>query len=83
MNLSFRDPIDEIANAYQASQILLTANRIGLFAAIGDEVKSADTVAADLVLKLNTNPIFTFNEIAKLILRGKQDAIQLFAINFK
>lgn len=48
MNLSFRDPIDEIANAYQASQILLTANRIGLFAAIGDEVKSADTVAADL-----------------------------------
>jgi cyclopropane fatty-acyl-phospholipid synthase-like methyltransferase len=48
VNLSFRDPIDEIANAYQASQILLTANRIGLFAAIGDEVKSADTVAADL-----------------------------------
>ena len=40
-------------------------------------------ISEDLVIKLNTNPIFTFTEIAKLILRGKQDAIQLFAINFK
>ncbi len=40
-------------------------------------------ISEDLVIKLNPDPIFSFTEIGKLILRGKQDAIQLFAINFK
>ena len=48
MTLPFRDPIDDIANAYQASQILLTANRLGVFAAIGDGDKSAEELASDL-----------------------------------
>ena len=40
-------------------------------------------ISEDLVIKLTTNPIFSFTEIGKLILRGKQDAIQLLAINFE
>jgi len=40
-------------------------------------------ISKDLVIKLNPNPIFSFNKIGKLTLRGKQNAIQLFAINFK
>ena len=50
MSLPFRDPIDDIANAYQASQILLAANRLGLFAAIGNEVKTADDLAVGAYL---------------------------------
>jgi adenylate cyclase len=40
-------------------------------------------ISEDLVIKLNPNANFSFTEIGKLKLRGKQDAIQLFAINFK
>ncbi len=40
-------------------------------------------ISEDLVIKLNSDPFFSLTEIGKLILRGKQDAIQLFAINLK
>ena len=40
-------------------------------------------ISEDLVIKLNPDPNFSFTEIGKLILRGKQDAIQLLAINFE
>jgi len=40
-------------------------------------------ISEDLVIKLNPDANFSFVEIGKLILRGKQEAIQLFAINFK
>ncbi|MEP0132027.1 MAG: adenylate/guanylate cyclase domain-containing protein [Eudoraea sp.] len=40
-------------------------------------------ISEDLVIKLNAAPIFSYTEISKLILRGKQDAIQLLAINFE
>lgn len=39
-------------------------------------------ISKDLVIRLNPDPSFSLVEIGKLILRGKQDAIQLFAINF-
>lgn len=40
-------------------------------------------ISEELATKLNQDPNFSFTEIGKLKLRGKQDAIQLFAINFK
>jgi len=43
-----RDLIDDIAIGYQASQILLTANRLGLFAALADRSKDHLQLADDL-----------------------------------
>ena len=43
-----RDLIDELASGYQASQILLTANRLGLFAALADRSKDHLQLAQDL-----------------------------------
>ena len=43
-----RDLIDELASGYQASQILLTANRLGLFAALADRSKDHLQLAHDL-----------------------------------
>ncbi len=43
-----RDPIDEIARGFQQSQILLTANRIGLFDLIGKDQWTADRLAQQL-----------------------------------
>jgi adenylate cyclase len=40
-------------------------------------------ISEDLVTKLNQDTNFSFSETGKLKLRGEQDAIQLFAINFK
>ena len=40
--------MDEIATGYQASQILLTANRLGLFTALADRPKNHLQLAADL-----------------------------------
>lgn len=48
MTLPFRDPIDDIANAYQASQLLLTANRLGVFAALGSGERNVVELARDL-----------------------------------
>jgi predicted O-methyltransferase YrrM len=52
MNKGSSDPIDEIASGYKASQILLTANRLGLFAALEGEPLTATALAA----KLGTDP---------------------------
>jgi precorrin-6B methylase 2 len=43
-----RDLIDDVANGYQASQILFTANRLGLFAAVGAAAKSHLELAREL-----------------------------------
>ncbi len=40
--------IDEIAGGYRASQILLTANRLGLFQRLADRVLSAEEIASSL-----------------------------------
>ena len=46
------DPIDEITSGYKASQILLTANRLGLFAAL----ETGPLSATELASRLDTNP---------------------------
>ena len=48
MSSAPKDPLDEIAIGYQASQILLTANRLGLFAALADRSKDHQRLADDL-----------------------------------
>ena len=48
MSKAAPDPIDDIATGYQSSQILLAANRLGIFAALGNGSKDARRLAADL-----------------------------------
>ncbi|TNF83180.1 MAG: methyltransferase domain-containing protein [Acidobacteria bacterium] len=48
MNKGLSDPVDEIASGYKASQILLTANRLGLFTALGKGPLSAAALAAEM-----------------------------------
>jgi SAM-dependent methyltransferase len=43
-----QERIDELAGGYRASQILLTANRLGLFAVLADRELSVDELAASL-----------------------------------
>lgn len=43
-----RDHLDELATAYQASQILMAANRLGLFATLGQEAMQTTALAAAL-----------------------------------
>ena len=43
------DAIDELLQGYQNSQILLTANRLGLFAALGDGIRDSDLVCRHLL----------------------------------
>ncbi|MFH1740070.1 MAG: methyltransferase [bacterium] len=40
-----QDPIDAISGGYRASQVLLTANRLGVFAALGRNTMNADEIA--------------------------------------
>ncbi len=40
-----KDPIDEIAGGFRAAQVLLTANRLGVFAALEDRTLSAGELA--------------------------------------
>jgi SAM-dependent methyltransferase len=48
VTLPARDPLDEIATGYQASQILFTANRLGLFRALGRARMTPEQLAAAL-----------------------------------
>ena len=43
-----RDRLDELATAYQTSQILMAANRLGLFTALGTEVRQTQELATAL-----------------------------------
>jgi adenylate cyclase len=66
--------------------IIYTGDALNTTARIQSECnnnKSRALISEDLVVKITPDPKFSFSEIGKLILRGKQDAIQLFAINFK
>jgi predicted O-methyltransferase YrrM len=68
------DPVDEIASGYKASQILLTANRLGLFAALGAGPLSAASLAA----KLGTDPRATrilCDALASLSLLDKSEDV--------
>jgi len=68
------DPIDEIASGYKASQILFTANRLGLFAALGDGPLSAVALAA----RLGTDPRATrilCDALASLSLLDKNEDV--------
>lgn len=47
-NKTGQEVIDEIAGGYRASQILLTANRLGLFQTLEDSEHSSDEIAAEL-----------------------------------
>ena len=48
MSQSFHDRLDEIASGFQASRILLAANRLRLFQALGDGIKNAGELATEL-----------------------------------
>lgn len=48
MNQGSSDPVDELASGYKASQIVLTANRLGVFAALESGPLSASALAAEL-----------------------------------
>jgi predicted O-methyltransferase YrrM len=48
MNKGSSDPIDDIASGFKASQILLTANRLGVFVTLEPGPLSANTLAAEL-----------------------------------
>lgn len=48
MDKAPRDRLDELATAYQGSQILLTASRLGLFSTLGQETRTADELATAL-----------------------------------
>lgn len=66
--------------------IIYTADALNTAARIQSECNNYGVralISEDLVVKLNLEINFSFIEIDKLKLRGKQDAIQLFAINFK
>jgi predicted O-methyltransferase YrrM len=74
MKKGFSDPVDELASGYKASQILLTANRLGLFAALG----AGPLPAVDLAAKLGTDPRATrilCDALASLALLDKSDDV--------
>jgi predicted O-methyltransferase YrrM len=44
----YQDPVDEISGGYRASQVLLTANRLGVFSALGSGAMTLDNLAETL-----------------------------------
>lgn len=48
MTTPTHDALDELATGYQASQIVLAANRLGLFRALADRILDAEVLAAAL-----------------------------------
>lgn len=44
----FQNPIDEISGGYRASQVLLTANRLGVFSALGRDKMALDKLTETL-----------------------------------
>ncbi len=73
MNKGSSDPIDEIASGYKASQILLAANRLGIFTTLEGGPVSATKLAA----KLGTDPRATrilCDALASLALLDKTES---------
>ncbi|MGB5891186.1 MAG: class I SAM-dependent methyltransferase, partial [Thermoanaerobaculia bacterium] len=74
MNKGSSDPIDEITSGYKASQILFTANRLGVFTTLEDGPLSA----TDLAANMGTDPRATrilCDALASLALLDKSNGV--------
>ncbi|MEE9561565.1 MAG: methyltransferase [Thermoanaerobaculia bacterium] len=74
MNKGSSDPIDEIASGYKASQILLTANRLGVFTTL----EGGPLTASELAAKMRTDPRATrilCDALASLALLDKTEEV--------
>ena len=65
------DPIDEIAGGYRASQVLLTANRLGLFSLLGGSELSLQEIASSLSTDLRATRILCDALVALSLLERK------------
>jgi len=74
MRIRLYDRLDQIANGYRASQILFTANRLGLFAALAKEARSAAQLAQALSADLRATRILCDALAALGLLRKRGNA---------
>jgi precorrin-6B methylase 2 len=66
-----RDPIDELAGGYRAAQVLLTANRLGLFSLLSAGKRTAQEIASSLSTDLRATRILCDALVALSLLERK------------